>query len=299
MSFYTGTAASISALRSALLTHAQADGWVLSVDVLSKNGVFFQITETASDVRVLGCLDNAVASPAPGPVKIGNFYTGKNISFPCTYYVFGFAQELYFVVNYDSDTYQWLAFGKSTVPGLLGTGAWCAANAASTTVANIAGPVRIESDGEVYVWGYTLEAGCPAMFWDTSGYAATFRNAWVHHGLDGRGWMWGSSVSSNPLGHRSQLPLVNLNPSTWNSEAVMLPIQAWLERPVYKSSLICDLQNARNIRIDNVEPRDILTLGTDKWMIFPWYKKSTVGRNGGSSIDHSGTYGWVIRYEGP
>ena len=139
MAYYSGTASSLADLRTALLTHAVADGWTLTGDVLSKAGVFFQIQVTATNITCLGCESNAVASPAPNVVSIGRIfertgYTTREISFPCNYDVFGFAEELFLVANYDVDSYQWMAFGKSTVPGLPGQGGWCGATIGAFSV---------------------------------------------------------------------------------------------------------------------------------------------------------------------
>jgi hypothetical protein len=34
-------------------------------------------------------------------------------------------------------------------------------------------------------------------------------------------------------------------------------------------------------------------------MIFPWYRKYSATRDGGTNIDHTGTFGWAIKYEPP
>lgn len=307
MAYYSGTATSLTALRTALLTHAQADGWVLTGEVLSKAGVYFRIQETATNITCLGCESDAVTNPAPNVVSIGRIfecpgYPTRQISFPCNYEVFGFAQEFYLVVNYDTSFYQFMAFGKSSVPGLPGQGGWCGATI-----------------GQYYAlgtWAYTydaitiyLDAGGNqyntngALMFRNGGSGGSFamqKNGWVNSGLDGQGWWWGTtSVDEFAYNERYMKPLLANQPSAWNSEAVLLPLRAYKTRPSAKSSMTLDLANARHMRIDNHNPGDILTLGTDKWKVFPWYSKNTAERNGSSSsINHTGTFGWAIRYEG-
>lgn len=46
-------------------------------------------------------------------------------TWPVNYEVFVFDQEVYLVINYSVDVYQWLAFGKSSI-ALPGTGCWFA-----------------------------------------------------------------------------------------------------------------------------------------------------------------------------
>lgn len=138
-----------------------------------------------------------------------------------------------------------------------------------------------------------------ALFWATSGYYAGPRNCWVHSDLDAQGWWLAQALSDSPVGIAPTAPLMGLLPNTWNSEAVLLPIRAYKVRPSYKISLTADLEHARYTRIDNYTPGQIITLGSERWKIFPWYRKDAVNRNGGYVINHSGTFGWAIRYEGP
>lgn len=307
MAYYSGTAASLTALRTALLTHAQADGWVLTGDVLSKAGVFFQIQETATNITCLGCESNAVANPAPNVVSIGRIYQRtsyptREISFPCNYEVFGFAQELYLVANYDVDSYQWMAFGKSSVPGLVNAGGWCGATIGEFAVTSASLDVITINANGGGVSGFGYNSTSAALFWTTSidTYTSPYiTNCWVNSGLDSHGWKYGAAVSAAPIGPRHMAPLLALQPGAWNSESVLLPMRAFKERPSFKSSLIADIQFARHIRIDNLSPGDVLTIGSDKWKVFPWYRKDSAARNGGNQINHTGTFGWAIRYEGP
>lgn len=299
MAYYSGTAASLSALRAALLTHAQTDGWTLTGDVLSKAGVYFQILTTATNITCLGCESNAVASPAPSVVSIGRIFlrsgfTTREMTFPCNYEIFGFAQELYLVVNYDTDSYQWLAFGKTSVPGVPGQGGWCGASLGplTSTLATDAIDIGTNMGGSYY-------PTTGALFWGTSGFWEQPRNCWVNHGLDGHGWTYFGTAADVVMGMKHIATLITSQPSAWNSESTLLPLRCYKERPSYKSSLIVDLENARHFRIDNHSPGDVLTLGLDKWKVFPWYRKNLTARNGGSNINHTGTYGWAIRYEGP
>ncbi len=318
MSYYTGTAGSLSALRTALLTHAQADGWTLTGDVLSKAGVYFQITENATHVMCRGCRDNALGGLAPNEVSIGRIfqregYPTREISFPATYHVFGFAQELYFVVNYDVTYYQWLAFGKSIVPGLVNMGGWFGGSMGSWLGGNGTNPtepiyISDVSGGYGYAISFThMYLTAAALFWQGNviNYGdgvAYMRNAYVDHGLDGHGWGWGASSTRGPLSQAPMSPLIGLLPNTWNSDSLLLPLRAYKERPSYKSSLVADLENARIVRNDLLSDGQIITIGADKWMAFPWYRKNINARNGSTSnagANHTGTFGWAIRYEGP
>lgn len=316
MAYYTGTAANLAALKTALLTHAQADGWTLTGDVLSKAGVYFQITDNATHVMCLGCADNAVSTPAPNVASIGRIfvrsgYPTREITFPATYHVFGFAQELYFVVNYDVVYHQWMAFGKSTVPGLSGHGGWFGATIGEPRANNGTAPTE-----PIYLTGNAGSLGhaslssiltCAALFsqGNVVNYGDAFayqRNAYVMHGLDGHGWGWGASSTRGPIAQAHLQPLLDIQPSTWNGDSILLPLRAWKERPSFKTSLVADLENARLVRNDLFSDGQVITVGSDSWMVFPWYRKDIANRAGSSSssgANHTGTFGWAIRYEGP
>lgn len=374
MAYYSGTAASLAALRTALLTHAVTDGWASTGDtsfdgsisgttltvsaisigsiqkgevitgtgvtagttvtaldtgtggagtytisvsqtvastamtqpgrVLSKAGVFFRVGITATNITCLGCENDAVLNPAPYLVNVGRIfersgYPVRELSFPCTYEVFGFAQELYLVINYATDAYQWVAIGKSTVPGLIGQGGWCGATLGGTFELSASGtePVTISASSGGATGSDRNSSA--ALFWATQPSKSSALNSWVNHKLDSHGWTYNGSPDGTPIGIGYASPLIALQPSVWNSESTLLPIRAFKPRPSFKASLIADLANARYMRIDNFAPGDILTLGSDKWKVFPWYRKDIINRNGGNSVNHTGTFGWAIRYEGP
>lgn len=313
MAYYSGTASSLTNLRTALLTHAQADGWALTGDVLSKAGVFFRVQETATNITCLGCEDNAVSNPAPSVVMIGQIRVSsgsptREIVYPCSYEVFGFAQELYLIVNYDSDTYQWMAFGKSTVSGLPGQGGWCGATSGGPFISNIggAGPFELYQNGISSLTAPSNITGLAGVLFGTiythgasGGYPPM--NCWCNSNLDGTGWLPAASGASYE-GFESLQSIRELlwqQPSAWNTEAALLPICAWKHRAAWKLSLVADLEHARHLRIDNLAPGDVLTLGPDRWKVFPWYRKDAAARNGGLQVNHTGTFGWAIRYEGP
>lgn len=311
MAYYSGTASSLSNLLTALRTHAQADGWTLTGDVLSKAGVYFRVYLGTYNIGCIGCEDNALSNPSPSDVMIGRMYAlapnpTREITFPCNYELFGFAQELYLVVNYDTDSYQWMAFGKSTVPGLPGQGGWCGATTGGNWVSGYQGPVyMVGNPGQNIVSAPLTDfAGCvlfgtTGTHYSSGNYASS--NSWCNSNLDGHGWL-PSSGGHGGIGFSGLETIQELlwqQPSAWNTEAALLPVRAWKLRPSWKNSLVAELEHARHIRIDNLAPGDVLTLGADRWKVFPWYRKNSAERNGGYQINHTGTFGWAIRYEGP
>lgn len=297
MAYYSGSANDLATLRAAILSACTDHGWSLSGNILSKGTQFLQILVESGYLTFLagtGASAGAITGAAPNKVKIGNMGVTL-LTYPLAYELFVFDLEVYVVVNFSVDAYQWAAWGLSTVGGLAGTGMWVGASGGDyvpsapydISISNLGGGANGRPSG--------------ALFWTTTLSGAANITSHLHHNLDGRGWDLANP--SNPalaVGIEALVPLMTLLPSAWNSEAVLLPIRAYAIRPSSRCSLIADLENARYTRLDNYNPGQIIQLGADRWKVFPWLRKNMTVRNGGQSIvGHSGTLGWAIRYEGP
>lgn len=292
MTYYSGSANDMGAVRSALVDACVAEGWAWNsaTEVLSKGVMFLRLQVVSGHLTLLG-RTSAVAGGMPNVVGTATI-AGTPIAFPLAYEIFCFAGEVYLIINYNVDAYQWCAFGTSTVQGLQGSGMWVGASSADVSDNNIF--ITPAGNGAAYYTGYT-----PALFWRTnSGSVGVFNNCAVHSDLDGEGWSWGSD-NRRPVGANSLVPLISLLPNAWNSEAVLLPIRAYKIRPSSKISLMADLEHARYTRVDNYLPGEIISIGEDRWKVFPWYRKNSAVRDGGNSLNHTGTFGWAVRYEGP
>lgn len=298
MAYYTGTANNMGAVRQALIDACVLEGWSWdgSNEVLSKSTMFVQLRVESGFLRLLG-RTSATGGDAPHRQQIGPF-TGYAASipaftYPLTYEIFVFAGEVYCVINYSVDLYQWCAFGLSTVNSLPGTGAWVGASGWGDSSSYYSG-LKIYSDGDSESLSYV----CPALFWRNGGSSPGAQTeSLVHSNLDGGGWWWGETYTTGPVGILATVPLIRIMPNAWNSEAVLLPIRAYKRRPAGKISLTADLEHARYTRVDNYEPGDVVTIGTERWKVFPWFRKNSAFPTGG--YGHSGCLGWAIRYEGP
>lgn len=300
MGYYNGTANDIAAVRSALVNACTLEGWAWnsSTEMLSKGAMFLRLQVVSNDLTLLA-RTSAASGDAPGVVRMGPI--GGNVvqpalTFPVAYEIFVFSDEIFMVINYSIDCYQWCAFGRSTVAGLPGTGMWVGATKGDGSYNGTNGVNIFAATG-----GTSFQV-CPALSWATIGGddGYTDNNFWLHSNLDSQGWWLTQTLSGSvPVGIAASAPLIGLLPSAWNSEAVLLPIRFYKVRPSSKISLTGDVENARYTRVDNYAPGEIITLGADRWKVYPWYRKNTSGRNGGNGITHSGTFGWAIRYEGP
>lgn len=287
MAYVTGTAADMAEVKTALTNACTANGWTETSDsagetVLYNGGCYVQVIDGTSKFHLLGRTD-VDSGDSPWAVSMRRIV--DDIEFPVTYFAFVFASEVYFIINYLTDRYQFIAFGQSAQPGLPGTGNWIAASCgyteydyAQTDIANDSG-------------GHNLRTSA-ALFWNTwtlsdSGYA---ENSLVHDGID----------STNPWTHPTVGPqylteLLRSQPSKYTDEAILLPVKAYKNRPSDKVSQILELSYARHIRIEHYVPEQIMTLGTDEWMVFPYHRRNVTNPNPGNDTGHTGTFGWAIK----
>ncbi|MDN6856982.1 hypothetical protein QO207_10320 [Pseudomonas sp. CAN2814] len=320
MAFYTGAANSFADLRTALFSACVAQGWTLTDDVLSKGAAFVKCSISSADTAAQGIglilqgatgyASGALVSPAPVTPRLGAPSRDTTLaSWPMEYsiHVFDSPAEVYLVARYNLDYYLWLAFGVSDVAGLGGSGLWTSAISRLKRGPQGGGlnisPITGGGQGSDHTNpGFGASSG--ALFWNTDGYidAGSQQDA-ICSNLDGVLWPYRTLNNARSLNSfqavEASYPLITRSPSAWNSEAILLPIQGYVFRASNKCSLVVDLRNARYVRVDNYEPGQIITLGSDRWRVYPFYRKNTAARNGGTGLDHSGTFGWAIRYDGP
>lgn len=304
MAYYSGSASDMAAVLSALVNACATEGWTWNDDnsVLSKDSLYLQLSVIGGPYLTAlagtGADGSGVTGPTPNAVRVGRAGS-EAMLFPVAYSIFVFADEVYLVLNYNVDCYQWLAFGKSTTTGLPGTGMWVGASIGGSIRTNSLDIANIGPSGSA-AGGGNSNSGPLALFWGTNALDDAANNSFVHHNHDGYGWEAGGSQGYlGRLGVSPLAPLVSVLPNQWNSEAVLLPLRCYASRPSSKVSLVVDTVNARITRLDNYSPGQVITLGEDRWVVFPWYRKNLSSRNGGVRVPHSGTLGWAIRYEGP
>ncbi|MFC5525209.1 hypothetical protein ACFPPA_05580 [Rhodanobacter ginsengisoli] len=294
MAFTTGTANSMADVLTALQAACTTGGWTLSGNVLWKGNCYVSVVASATNLIAQGGLgidgSNALTTPCPTS-RVLQAPGFAPVTWPATYFIFVYANEVYLVLRYGLDTYLYLAFGDSALPGAAaGMGVWFGASSPLINPTDVY-QYWDRAGGWVDNFGHYVHIG--GMFF------ASFlnaNNAIIYSPLDAAGWIGGRAADIGG-------DLVKVQPNAWNGESTLVPIQPFHVRASNKISVIAELTYARMVRIDNIEPEAIVTLGTDEWMVFPWYKKSTAARDGSGSIaasdgTHTGTFGWAIRKNG-
>lgn len=305
MAYYTGTATSYSDLLTQFKAALALEGWTMgSGGYINKGSVNISLTSSSLGVFLRGASDvyPGTANLSPTSVRLGHYDSAVAVTFPVFYeaFIHTAPDEVYLVVNHTSTRYMWLAFGKSTLPQSgTGTGTWVGATSHAYT--NNSG-INLTSTSGGGSYGSTNTFDSVSLFTTTNKYI----NSFVDHGFtDMQASNWGAaSVSGVGLegnttcAWRLMGPIVKTQPNSWNGESVLIPIQAYTARPENKNSMTVDVQHARYCRIDNYEPGDIISLGSDKWKVYPWWRKNVSVRDGQAGAEHTGTWGWAIRYDG-
>ncbi len=321
MSYYTGNAADAAAVITAIVNSCVAEGWDWTDSILSHtpSGATYPVSVKFSSATVSGVAPVRLwcknSSDAWCPYYVTMCVPVKSVSvtYPVTYHIFVFDAEVFAVVNY-SDKYQWLAFGQSDQPGLGGSGNWMAAtmghlNSSSPDYPTGGVNLAITQTGLNHSYDLVI---CPALGWSNKGRTTNttadwqlVTNFWMDSGLESSDfhhpWMYTAGALGNQdtgqPGNRWVVPLLLTQPNAFNNEGVLLPIKVFQWRPSYKSSQVLQVQSARQLRVTNYASGELIQLGTDQWMVFPWYRKNSAEPDAGNLKDHTGTFGWAIKYE--
>lgn len=250
---------------------------------------------------------------------------------PVTYHahVLTSPDEVYFLVSYGGGTkWQYLCFGQSPAPGNPGTGNWAAATVPESLAVSffrgedylgavinayggngyygnrfIVGPFWFMSRG-----GNSAGDGClgsqmhGATEW-TDGSAGW--SSKTHSALEATvGTAYGANRTVGGSGITNNL--VARTPNAWNNETLLAPIIIVSPRAEFKTSIVGHLKHLRMCRNDFLADGELITLGPDKWKVYPCFKKNATYRTAGdagfsipANMGHSGTLAMAIRYDGP
>ena len=303
MAYQTGTASSFSDLVTTIQTFATGNGWTLSGTVLYKSAnAYTELSSDTTNLYILGGTGESGGSLTGASSEYARIGTAAEaINWPANYYLFAHTSpdEIICIFNHDSVWFQWLAFGVVDKLGTWNGGNWFGATLQETAPLNQQAFTATD--------GYSWQSGDPtahtmpswAPWWRTDGGYPTYKaNCQIYCDLDANTWVSNTSndpgaVYSAPL----MSPLVARSKSTWNEQAVLVnPILA-MDRPSGFKSVIAQLPHFRWLRIDNYAPGDIITIGSDEWMVFPFHKKDLDDTSPYSA--NTGPYGWAIAYDGP
>lgn len=315
MAYKTGQAADATDLVNILKTEAAANGFTVSGDMVSSSYSFTRVKAlNVNDIEVLGFgASNGTTDPGPA-ARLARLPAGN---WPATYYLFTFTNpaELFCIVKYGAERHTWLGFGElQKAYNYTGGSYYSAMYRPSATLERFymafnTAPSSLSGTNQLTFGGGGPQALAGCFLWGGYGdIANTFvtyntTTGFLRCRYNGAAW---PDATLNPCASELSSLLLQAQPNRWNSQSVLLPIRATIWAKA--SNAYVDfgaVPYARYMRVDNYLSGDILTLGTDRWMTFPFHRKDTADRNStaattdGWTRDHTGTYGWAIKYDGP
>lgn len=305
MAFITGSATSFSGLRTALINGCVANGWSNSGNILWRGGSYFEITATSTYLQIYGGTGRSggvLSGKSPHGARLGGSY----VTFPISYdlHIFANPDEVYLVVNYNTDYYQQISFGTTTIAGG-GYGPWF--SGAHNTMHGPSANNGMNVKNEFYnirSFCYDLTSSNGLGLFNAAYWVEEVAASFVYTTAEGTpGWYGYSNGLSNYGSASLVAALLNSTPVGFNSRSILLPIKATLDMGSNGRAVVVSLANARFCRIDNNLPGEIISYGSEQWKVYPWLRKSIASRNGVDNFiseppNHSGTLGYAIRYTG-
>lgn len=302
MAYVAGVANNMTDLLSAIIAACAANGWTQDGSIVSRGDCHMKLT-VAGDVLTalvgLGHSGSTITTPAPGATCLRNPTTSRTLTWPMTYHIHVMGDEVYVFCNWGVDFWMQLGFGQSPVPGMPGTGVWAAGVAWTTTSGFIWNQFSSGTLSGAYFASANNNA-CMGFFQATGSAYGVGVGSCVHHGLPG----WSSDSALPQCTNASLLLCAHENPATNSTgQATLAPIQPWIGLPDSKVSIVADLRHARFVRMDNLAPAEVVTIGDQQWKCYPVYRKDASARidytQGGTyALQHSGTFGYAVRYDG-
>lgn len=317
MTYQTGTVANLSALKTTIETFCTSNGWTKSGNVLHRGTVYWELVyQTATQVNLrLWCGDGIDGSNLlTNSQKVGKMVDKNfNISLgnPFTYHFFMTPDQNNFfcIVNYQTDYIKHLCVGS-----LVKYGDWTGGEYYS-----IAEPDENIWAGTGTTQAFDFASQATPVFrlqgnWNPCPF---FPNPISTSGRGGGsvlrcnidGWTFRSnSHYFNTVGndeemvsaHLTTYRLIHAAFNPWNQEAILVPYFLHALRGSNDLSIIGKIDQIRVTRNDNYNIGDIVTLGSDQWMIFPFYKRGftyPIGRSYLQGVSDTGTLAYAVRYQ--
>lgn len=311
MAFQTGTASSLINLLDALRLFATANGWTQNLWAavgsdqrlhLQKGGIYANFLAEADDTDLMlkgslgfdaGAAWNAQPSTHPYTPRLRDGWYGA-ITWPVTYWFFLHTDpdSISVRVRYQPTRFFMLDIGAITKYGTWPGGEYYAASSEHPTVG-------MDGVGQMGVQQPNQHCNFPALFWAKNrhfNYDAA--NDIIHCEIDSE--VWGSSTTGTPMSlnlivqaGNHAYPLPQRSNNAFNGLTTLQPIELYARRPDNHYSPLGRIEHVRYAIVTNHNAADIIDIGGQKWMVFPWVEK------GGPTDAGSQHYGMAIKYDGP
>jgi hypothetical protein len=299
MAYQTGTASGPAALLNSLATFASANGWSTQAiqggrGFTSPDGATFALVAGADTLTIRGCvgLDGALAASAqPGAAAVST--VANAIAGPYAGYTFFAGAEdgayyLHGVIEASAGVYKPFALGRLV-------------KFDATSGGEYASAVNwFYTDNDT---NYPLSQSHDYLF--DSIHRNDGNDAWGHvrADLDGKANNWmplkGDWEGNHALGAaRSDGmagALFGIGYQRYNKLVPILPIYVFGDRPSQLRSPLGYVPHLRLVDLRLLEPKQIITLGSEEWQVFPAHQRTTSWDVYQSATPSSAYIGYAFR----
>ena len=309
MAYQTGTASDFVALRTELFNFCQLQGYTLiGGQMLQKGDVYAQIeADTTVHLRMRGGTgQDGSGNPTGAPHALwtsmrGTLPDGTVVVWPITYHFHYRASPdaVFVAIEHNNGWSQHLLFGDmSKAANFVGGGYYSASWGDGTyystnSSSGVGTQIRLESRS------VTVEV---LPFQGMSGQAtgARFAGSYLHAETGGRIWFERSSGIANTLYAAEslfELRARSLNP--WNNGMNLVPWYLFGQNVSGNLIVLGELPQIRFVRMRHYNIGDVITIGADKWKLYPVLLKNAADVDPDPGDFHSGDYGIAVAYDGP
>lgn len=297
MPYFTGSISTPADMKSLIETQAVANGWTKTGEVLHKGLSAIKLTAPNTNRLEIDAYTNS--DGVTGPASDTRSIYLANSHKPATYHLFIHADPdiIVFVIVYNVNNVQVMMFGdikKIHNSAYVGGNFYFATLAENMTAVDQS---KITFGGATSLGSGNLDSGTytasmPFVTPSVFGIQPHEKNKQIRIEIDGEVWVDQSKVVF------TDASIISLyrSPNTWNSQTHLVPMNLQFAGKDDLWHYLGFLEHIRLVRIDNYELGDIITITPDQWKVFPWTRKNSVSRNGGTAAE-SGTIGFAVRYD--
>ncbi len=275
MAYQTGTATGIADLLDKLNTFAVAAGWTLdrrdaTTLSLHKNSVYINLAEVSTEIKM-----SAARAFSAGSAWNAQSGASQNTQ-RCTqlagsfsaYHFFADSDYMHVAIEVDPGLYRHFGFGE-----LAKTSAYTGGQYSVATMCDAQWRAALFSASESFNFSEPGRFATGSCYLDVDGVAR-----WDHFNnvtTTGQRQMLSSEAAAEGAGMLYKDWPDYCSPNIMNGLTALVPIQVFLWRNATFYSPLGYVKDLRQINIVSLDPGQLLTIGSNEWLVFPCLQKTT------------------------
>lgn len=307
MAFETGTATGPGDLISKLRTFAIANGWTIGltsgsspVFINAARGIYFSVVTGADYIFIKGATGHSTgaawdAQPGTPSGMVATTQVNDCAGPHKLYYFFGTEQYLHVVIETVTNKFKHFVMGQLEKNSTYTGGAYVDGSYHEMQTIT-SPPMNFPDDlGHRYLFDATGSGtfgGTGRIRVDIDGKT----NNWMGYGAAGVASVETNSIKGVTRGTSSLMSAMHLaSPNAFNQRTVLSPILLAAARGSGLYSLIGAPKDMRLVNMKNLNPGEIMVIGSDEWYVFPHIQKTLTFNVSASLIPSSGLYGYAYK----